>query len=225
MTPQQLFDRFRGEVADTEADYLWTDDEVWGYMRDAQHMLFRLTGGKRDATSAATVIPVVTGYEWAPLHKAVLLIRGVRLESTGAVVPVVSYDDVAAGIGPIQLTDLQLEGDVKAVVLGMDGDALRVVHTPVADDNLLLVIERGPLEDPTEEARRDDENAFECGDEHRIHLLKWMKHLAYGKQDADTFDKGKSEDFERQFAGYCGQVKDEKERRNHKPRLITYGGL
>jgi hypothetical protein len=51
-----------------------------------------------------------------------------------------------------------------------------------------------------------------------------MKELAYGRHDADTFDKAKSDDFSKAFVLACAQAKLERERRYHKPRLINYGG-
>ena len=51
-----------------------------------------------------------------------------------------------------------------------------------------------------------------------------MAALAYMKQDAETYDKTKSAEFEARFLGYCDMARKEKERREHKTRIVAYGG-
>jgi hypothetical protein len=53
----------------------------------------------------------------------------------------------------------------------------------------------------------------------------WVKALAYGKQDAETFDRTKQKEFEQKFFGYCDQVQAEQRRARHKPRAVAYGGI
>jgi hypothetical protein len=62
-------------------------------------------------------------------------------------------------------------------------------------------------------------------EDHHLHLLKWMKSLAYQKQDAETFDKTKSTEAEQAFRNYCLQSKTEWERYKTKVRSVVYGGL
>ena len=115
---------------------------------------------------------------------------------------------------------MYLDGPVTAAIIGMEEEKLRLIRIPVADDTLALLVERLPVQSfdalPAE---------FEVRSEHHLALLKWMKHLAYGKQDAETFDKNKSREMGEAFGAYCERAVDEKQRRNHKPRLVTYGGL
>ena len=51
------------------------------------------------------------------------------------------------------------------------------------------------------------------------------KHRAYMKQDAETFDRTKADEFEKRFNAYCGQVKEEERRKAFKVRTVAYGGI
>lgn len=226
MTPLQLYDRFRSDVDDVVETFLWSDDEVFGYMGDAQQMLCRLTGGLRDATSAVTQLAVIDGEPWVDLDPSILRVRSAELLSTHRPVRILSYEDQAAA--PLSAnswpanwsTEMYLDGPVTAAIIGMEEEKLRLIRIPVADDTLSLLVDRLPLQ-----AFEALPEAFEVRAEHHLALLLWMKHLAYGKQDAETFDKNKSSEMGAAFGAYCAKALDEKQRRNHKPRLLAYGGL
>lgn len=224
MTPSDLVDRFRLDVVDVQGRQLWTDDEVWGYLDDAQTWFCRLTGGLRDATSAATRIDFLANDTFVDIDPSIQLIRSARLASTGKSLVVFSHEDVVGMQGttepfPFTPHEMDLTGPVVAVIIGMEEGKLRLIRIPTAADTINMVIERLPAE-ITEES-----NEFEIRREHHLSLLLWMKHLAYAKQDADTFDKDKSEKMKAAFVAYCDTALTEKNRRNSKPRLIAYGGL
>ena len=50
-----------------------------------------------------------------------------------------------------------------------------------------------------------DSDVPEINGTHHIHLIDWVMHKAYGKQDADTMDQGKSDDGEARFERYFGK--------------------
>lgn len=301
MTPQQLYTRFRSDVVDAATPYLWSDDEVWGYMDDAQKMLCRLTQGIRDASSSVTQVAITNGSVWCALDPSILFIRSAKLRSTDKPVRVFSYENLAGTDGtpvswPWSVADMNRPGPIVAVIVGMEELKLRTAVLPTEDDTLDLVVERLPVTPIVSGVRSvtitnggslyttaptatftggggtgaagtavlssgavasvtitnpgsgytsaptvgftggGGSNAagtavigppatFEVRDEHHLHLLLWMKHLAYAKQDADTFDKERSENAKMAFVGYCEQAGVEKRRRNLKPQLIAYGGL
>ena len=102
----------------------------------------------------------------------------------------------------------------------MDANTLRLVAPAVADDTLQAIVYRMPLEDITASS-----TALEIDAHHHRHLLNWMKHLAHEKQDAETYDRGRSMEFRDKFLAYCDQAKAERERREHKYRTVAYGGI
>ena len=89
------------------------------------------------------------------------------------------------------------------------------------DDFIDLQIYRLPLnviDGPNQEIEDIEED-------HHIHLIDWMKHLAYKKQDADTYNPQASALGAQDFEKYCAMVKAERARYMYKVGTVGYGGL
>ena len=71
----------------------------------------------------------------------------------------------------------------------------------------------------------DGDQALEIDAQHHLHLLLWAKHLGYDKQDAETFDRRKSDDFAARFRSYCADVKKEQDRARRVVGTVAYGGI
>lgn len=222
MTPKELYARFRSDVVDAVEPFLWTKDEVWGYMDDAQKKLCRLTDGIRDASSEAAEADIVTGEAFVDLHPAVMFVRTAALGSTGRDLRIFSYEEFLRGECPWSTAHLNLSGPVRGAIIGMEEQKLRLDRIPQVDDTLALVVERLPLV-PLISSDIPDE--FEVREEHHLALLMWMKHLAFSKQDTETYNNVMAEKMELAFRAYCAEALIEKKRRNHKPRLLAYGGI
>lgn len=65
---------------------------------------------------------------------------------------------------------------------------------------------------------------LEIDSQHHEHLLMWVKHRAYGKQDAETYDKKKSADCKADFFSYCEAAKAEQNRARRVGTPVAYGG-
>jgi len=116
--------------------------------------------------------------------------------------------------------DMQ-QGPVRYGVIGMQRNKIRWLKVPVVDDVVNLIIHRLPFS-----TIDDFDQEFDDVDEdHHLHLVDWMKHLAYSKQDADTFDAKKAVEYKAAFEGYCGFVRGEMERYKSKVRTVAYGGI
>jgi hypothetical protein len=91
---------------------------------------------------------------------------------------------------------------VCALVIGEEDNKARTY--PLSNETLTIQLSvfRLPL-NPID----DGELELEVGEQHHRHLLLWMKSLAYGKQDAETYDRTKKADFESEFRAYCAAVK------------------
>lgn len=70
-----------------------------------------------------------------------------------------------------------------------------------------------------------DDQELEVLPQHHRHLLLWAKHLAYSKQNAETFDRTRAKEFESGFLSYCSAAQIEQRRTRHKPRSVVYGGI
>lgn len=226
MTSDELYDLFRRDVVDTAKPYLWSDDEVYAYMNDAYTMFVRLTGGISDYTSDATTVTAAQGEPLAEISQSILLVRTATLDPTGDTVRVINAQDVEnlsdEDFGLLRrLNTSTTVGKVKYMVIGMQPGVVRWVNTPDADYTVKLLVERLPLAEITGPGQA----LSDVASHHHLHLLKWMRSLAYNKQDAETFDKLKAEKEQLAFESYCSFAKREKDRYKHKVRVVRYGGI
>lgn len=228
MNSGELYDLFRSDVVDVAAPYLWSDTEVYAYMNDAYRHFVRLMGGVADASSSITQIPVVTGERDAVVSPHILRFRQAYLLSNGNEVEVVNQEDAHKfkradyGASRITISDATA-GPVRYMMIGLERTKVRWIQVPVTDDVVQLSVYRLPVDTIVE-----GNTSFtfpDIGPEHIEWLMLWMKARAYGKQDAETFDKGRRDQFKADFEQYCAYSKAEWERYKHKPRSITYGGI
>lgn len=216
MDSAELLDQFRFDVSDTEAPYLWSDPEILTALDDAQKMFCRLTGGLGDASSALTQLAITPDTDWYAYSPLILKVRDAHWTDDGREVEVINFED-------LRRRGLRFNGQVgpvRGVIIGLEAHKLRCWPFPDAPRTLQLTVDRLPLKRITDTGQK-----LEIDEQHHLHLLKWVKALAYRKQDAETYDKGRATDFENQFRVYCEDAKAEKDRAMHKTRVVAYGGI
>lgn len=230
MNSGELYEAFRNDVVDTEVPQLWSDSEVWRYMDDAYRMFARLTGGFPDTSSPLTVVDIITGEKSADVSPLILKFRRAELVSSGKKLEIVNETDMLlttrADYGSLRtLYQNRQPGPVSYVVVGAERNRLRGVvawvQIPELDDQAQFSVLRLPLVRIVGENQEFDD----LGEEHHEHLLLWMKHRAYGKQDAETFDRGKSQGYKSAFEEYCEGTRLEYEKYKTKVRVVSYGGI
>lgn len=226
MTSDELYDAFRSDVVDVAGPFLWSDSEVWRYMDDAYKMFVRLIGGVPDVTSPLTQVDVVTGEADAEVSPLILKFREARLVSTGRELTIINHTDLPmtsnSDYGQARQMYLnKTPGPVRYMLVGQQRKQVTWLQVPVEEDVVSLAVYRLPLKRITDFGQEFDD----IGEEHHEHLLLWMKARAYGKQDADTFDKGRSDFYSAAFKDYCALAKAEWERSKSKVRSVAYGGL
>jgi hypothetical protein len=221
MNTSELLQLFRSEARDAVRPYLWSDTEIFSYMNDAQYMLCRLSGGLADVIE----IEYKAGDEFVPIPPQILKLRSAVLASNYRDLEILNLEDANTlfkqddygNHGRYRLDNQP--GAVYALITGMKANAIRLVQIPEEDDSLRLVVYRAPNVPLTEGLQE-----LEVDERHHRHLLLWMKHLAHMKQDAEAYDRGRSEQASVDFRVYCDQVKREREMTEHKYRTVTYGG-
>lgn len=218
MDSQGLVKLFRKDVADETKPYLWSDDEAYGYLNDAQTTLVREIGGIADSTGPATYLKFSAEAEKVKFPKTILKVRGAYLASTGQTVRVLNFENMEREGFRFNGT----VGTLRVIVIGVDEDFVYLLDRPLVADTVRLIVDRLPNEtiDVTSAPQ-----ALEVEEKYHRKLLLGMKALAYDKQDAETFDKRKAEEFAAQFAKECAKAKAERERKRYKPRTVAYGGL
>lgn len=240
MTPQDIITRFREQVADEDPPYLWGDEEALVFLVDAQDMFCRLTGGIADMTvpsgqqgSPATRLvdlAVTQGQPYTAHSPYILRIRSVWLRTLAMEVPTVSEGDIPRlvvndygtrlnwGRG-LSLDDNDI-GDVRWAVLGIIRNQIRWLRVPNAADTARLHVYRLPYPRITGE-----KDTLEIDEQHHLHLVKWMKHLAYSKEDSETYDKQLADKNEKLFRDYCAEARGEIDRQRHKTRVVQMNAM
>lgn len=237
MNVDDVIAEFRSQVDDEAPPYLWSDPSAMLYLADAQDRLVKACGGITDLTAVATDAGVIANppTKFADLvvaQNAVstahsqfwLRIRSIRLvtakvdltiinESDMRVIPVRDYGWTRG----LNLDDTDV-GDVRFAVLGILENQIRWLRVPNVADTARVHFYRLPY------PRLTDVNGppLEVTSDHHLHLVKWMKYLAYSKEDAETYDKKLSEINKAAFEEYCEQARKEIERRRYKPRVVQF---
>lgn len=215
MTSNELLVLFRSEMNDALAPYLWSDAEVYRYIDDAQKMFCRSTDGIADAkNTVVTDLAVIPGTTWLTLHTSIKLIRRAVRVDTGRPIEILNEQDMA---DRCWFWD-GVQGPVKALIIGQEDGQARVYPDSSETMTIRLLVYRMPLEDI------DSDQDFEIPAKHHFHLLLWAKSLACLKQDAETYDKSRSVDFENKFAAYCEKSTLEDRKEKHKTRVVRYAG-
>lgn len=218
MNSSELLDLYRSEMEDIFEPYLWSDEDIFRYQNDAQKMFARDTGGIPDGTTAAvTRIEVTPAAEWYALHPSILRIRTASRSDTGRPVEVLNFEDMPERRWYFDGT----LGVLRAMVIGIERHKVRMWPYPNETVSVDMTVFRLPLVEITDIGDQE----FEIDAEHHRHLLHWMRHLGYLKQDTETFNKSKAEEFAMQHVAYCTKVKEEEARKRHKTRYVRYGGI
>lgn len=235
MELQDLIAEFRRQVSDEAQPYLWSDEEVLAYAIDSQDVFVRRIGGIADVTVAAADVgnPVTRLADmslevenpYTLMSPYILRIRSGRLLTAQRDVTFAQESDMVHGVvrdyGVFvgRSFDDERTGNVTYGVLGVRDKYVRWMDVPAVADTCRLHIFRLPF--PRIEEQEDD---LEIAEQHHFHLTKWMKHLAYSKQDAEARDDGLAEKFRAQAEDYMRTAQQEQQRQRYRPRVVHYGG-
>lgn len=230
MTNLEMLTEFRNQVADTEGPYLWSDDEVLGYLISAQDTFVAKLGGIADSRTAAIVdIDVVTDEPYAEHSPYILRIMSGKLVTAKTVVSFVNQSDLAFivnndyGVQSTAALDDDDTGVVTTGIMGLTNNQIRWYKVPADDDTCRLSVFRLPY--PRMTGWQNTDTQLEINEQYHRSLLLEMKHMAYSKQDAETYDKDAAEKNEAAFERACESAKRDSSRQRYKPRVVKYGGL
>jgi hypothetical protein len=227
MESHELLQAFRCDVVDDVAPYLWSSGEVYNYINDAYYMFVRMTGGIPDGSSDVTTLTALAGEATTPIDPSIMRVRTAKnVTDNNRPMTVINVQDEDVYIdddyGLLRTMNLSdTPGTVRYMILGEEDDYVRWVKIPDVDTTVKLVVERLPMIPIT----RAQQLFSGVRVEHHYHLLKWVRHLAYRKQDADTFNLVKSDEERNDFIAYCDMAMKEKATRKHKVRVTGYGGI
>ena len=222
----ELIEAWRADVLDDVEPYLWSQTEAVRYAEAAYRRFVRFTGGIHDFTSPLTRVDIVAGEELAAVSPLILRFDKAQRESDGREITIANWTDQALmrrddyGVSSFLYND-RAPGEVRYMVIGSEVGRVKWVSPPAADDVALLQVYRLPLEHIVDETH----TLSEVNEDYHIHLLDWMKHLAYLKRDTETYNKRASDEHRAAFIQSCAEAKAEMDRYRSKVRVVQYGGL
>lgn len=218
MNSTEIVETFREEMNDLESPYLWGDALLYRYLDDAQKMFCRKTEGIEDSSTVAiTRLDIQAGVEWYATDKRILKVRKAFDTATGRELPIVNMEKAGA-------EGVRFDGraaPIKALVTGLEKNKLRAWPSPSEAATVDLSVFRLPLRAITD----DGDQELEVDEQHHLGLLMWMKFRAYGKEDAETFNRRKADEYEQRFYTYCAEARKEQERARRNTGTVAYGGL
>ncbi len=212
MTTTELLALFRIEVFDLELPYLWSDAWVYGAIDAAQKQFCRDTFGVADARSYT--VAIVPGTQWYDIDPSILKIRDAIDAATGRPMPIIASEKMHENEMKFDGTT----GPCRALIAGLEENTLRAWPIPAFAMTIELRTFRLPI---TVEAGDD----FEIPEQHHRYLLHWVKHLAYGVQDTEAYNKSAYEMYAGLHAAYCAKAKAEQTRARRPVSTVTYGGI
>ena len=215
---------FRTEVSDVEMPYLWSDEEVLTYLNDAYIMFTRFMGGVSDSTSSITSLTVAAAARTVTFDDAIIrVVRAFRL-SDGAELNVIENTDVPLvrdATGKLSLLRIGAQtGPVEFLVIGAGESEAQIFPSPTVGDTIKMQVRRIPVNRlGLVSATSVDSTPVDIRSEHHLHLIGWMKAMAYRKHDTETLDVVKAQENEDKFLRYCAQSVHEQERMRRKSRV------
>lgn len=215
---------FRTEVSDIEMPYLWGDEEVLTYLNDAYVMFVRFLGGVADSTSASTSVAVAINQKSIEFDPSVIRVVRAFRASDGYELSVIENTDIPLvrnSAGSLCLLQVGSQaGPVDFLVIGASQNSADIHPVPLVADTIKMQIRRIPLKRLGFSAVNGlDDSPVDLRQEHHLHLIGWMKAMAYRKHDAETLDLPKAQENEDKFLRYCAQSVHEQERMRRKSRI------
>ena len=226
MKTSELLNLFRLETDDVAKPYLWSDEEFYAYLDEAQDVHLRLVGGIADRRSALTKVTYKTGDQFKKYDDRILRIKGAIDESNTKIriqnldsLESPYLDDDYGSVFDGGLDDGRT-GNLKYLITDVNNNEMQLYPIPDHDGYVRLFVYRRALEPVTGSG-----SELEVPSYSHLNLLNWVKYKAYMKQDAETFDGARADKFKSAFTEGVLLARKEKDAREDRKRLMSYGGI
>lgn len=212
MTVAEFIARFRLEMADTAAPYLWSDDEIASYLDDAvNEACVRARLIEDSSTPEVCSLTLTPGQSSYVLHESVIDVRRVTFNGKALGMSSVEEEDEN------DLTWESRKGSEPLRVIVSGTNRIRVVPEPTASVTLGLTVYRTPLVALT---AATPTASPETPAIYHMRLRDWAYRCAYLKQDAEAFDKSSADEFEARFERSFGVRLDANVARKRRDRAM-----
>lgn len=244
-TPEKLKDRFRTDLDDVNGgtqgeDFLWSDEEVFEYLDEAQREFVRETKILRSSypfkqtlndgsefTALTFTASGADGFlDYNPRIIKTLNAR-MQVENRSEPLAILNFEQLNEGYFDSDYHWLfrrnwqAQTGPARFLITNMEENKYRLVPIPVLDDVVELIVLHQPVYDITCES-----TTFEVTDrEDQKTILLYAKSLAFMKQDADIYDKDLADRFEAAFVRKVARRTREIYRQRFRAQNVKYGGI
>lgn len=215
MNAAQILAAFRAARRDEVEPYLWSDDELVGYLNEAVQQACERALLIEDSTSAAASVALAPGQSVYPMHPSVLRIK--RAVILGCRLCETSIEALDSGWGGWET----VSGMPRHFVFQQSSPpSIRVTPVPVDNLRLDLTVYRGAL---TPIDRSDLSQTPEIPERFHVHLLDWMHRCALLKDDAETRSPDDAARYEASFERNFGRRADanvQRKQLDRRPPLV-----
>jgi hypothetical protein len=218
-----LITRWRQEMEDTVEPYLWSNQEIIEYFGEAQDEFCE----EVDVLNDEITLTYAASDVWLDVPEYVTRIRDVDAPSNRHVFlynqeefdEYIKTDDYGSWIVASDWKS-KTGTEPEALITDIKKDQARMYPIPTADGSLTVVVYRRPLE-PLE-----DTEEFEVTDrQHQRCMLLKARSLGYMKQDSETYDDDKANEFEDRFMQQVEKINSRVARSRRRAKSVAYGEL
>lgn len=224
-TLSELVHKFRHDQDDVVEPYLWSDEEVWGYLDEAEREFCQLSNAIPDdveitytANDATIAIPeYVTRIRNGDNDNGEYL----SLFNDEEIEDFYTWLDTDYGAERFSASWKTDTGAYPtALITDVTLQTAQLYPIPTIDGAVRLRIFRLPLTRMTD---GDQEPEITNEDWQRIYMYK-ARSLAYEKHDAETYDAQMAEKLEAQFLAKCHTFNVRNRRARRRSKAVSYGG-
>lgn len=236
MLVKSLIREFRLHVDDLEPEededaLLWSDEEVLSYLNEAINEFAQETEVLIDSSNALTQLVVTADDPLIPYDYRIIRFGRACYDLTSSqsldIVSILNVQDSTYfndyGLNMSTSAWMVQTGNPRVLLSDMETQQLRAYPIPVVDTTIAVTVRRLPLKQITQ----DDADGVAVSPEipQRFHrkLLTYMKMLAYGKEDGETYDRVNMVKYAGMWERDLLDIKTRLEReRGKRPRVVKY---
>lgn len=209
---------FRNRAGDADrAPPLWLDEEIIGYLNEAQNEACERASLILDISTAAVCqIAVVAGTATYNVDPRVLEIKRAKLDSATRPLVETSIEQLDE-----EMPGWETKTGTPTHFFQTSDTSLTLVPTPIANDTLRQRVIRLPLQPMT-----GPEDEPEIAERHHYRMLDWAHRCGYLKEDAETINKARASEHEAAFTANFGErpsANVQRKRRDRRPPVVQMG--
>ena len=217
-TLAQLVSRWRSRLDDTQAPYLWSDEELTTYFNAAVNLLCHEVPVITDASTASVCVITVTAADPTyTLSDRVTFIKRAKISTRTEPLILADVEDMDG-----TNTDWEsVDDDIPTTLIkdGLGTGVIRLYPGPSANATLTLTVSRLPLTDMA--YATDSATTPEVPDKYLYLLDNGVFYFAYLKDDTDTHNNKKATEMYELFMNDIERIKRSVDKSKHIDRVVA----